>query len=124
MSENLRFLTRVLDEIEQHEARLLVWNLVDGHLTPRELEQIIEPQLDSALQAGFEDYTSTAQVVDALVQKGLLFQVSATRQDIGYRSRMGEAIRLLYRLRQLLPRHASPNGWQNAPTLVADFRFM
>jgi hypothetical protein len=124
MSGNLRFLARVLDAIEQHEARLLVWNLVDGQLTFRELERIIEPQLDLALESGFEDYTSTAQVITALKQKGLLFEITSNRQSTGYRSRMAEAIRLTYRLRQLLPRHGSGNGWQNAPTLVADFRFM
>src|SRR6185503_14238805 len=36
-----------------------------------------------------------------------------------YRTRMGEAVRLFARLRQLFPNRK----WQVAPTLVADFRF-
>ncbi len=37
---------------------------------------------------------------------------------------MAEAVRLSFRLRQLFPRHQGPTGWQTAPTLVADFRFL
>lgn len=37
---------------------------------------------------------------------------------------MAETVRLLLRLRQLFPKHAhTGTGWQEAPTLVADFRF-
>lgn len=41
-----------------------------------------------------------------------------------YRSRMAETVRLLQKLRQLFPKHAGSTGWQRAPSLVADFRFV
>ena len=42
-AETEKFLFKVLDQIEQGEARLLTWGLVDGVLDQRELEALIGP---------------------------------------------------------------------------------
>ena len=52
-SESQKFLENVLDAIEQREARLLlVWGLVDGRLSRDEIEAVIDPLLDEALEKG------------------------------------------------------------------------
>jgi hypothetical protein len=112
-----------LDEIEQREARLLTWGLVDGYLTLGELHGIINPLLDAPDTALVANFRSAGEVIESLIERAMLFDVgeeSATQ----YRSRMAEGVRLLFRLRQLFPQHSGPLGWQSAPTLVADFRFV
>ena len=116
------FLVEVLDAIEQREAQLLVWGVVDGRLNRSELEMLIDPLLDRALQGGMDDYLGSGEVIDALLGLGLLFETDSIPYQ-GYRSRMAETVRLLFRLRQLFPKHSGVDGWQSAPTLVADYRF-
>lgn len=116
------FLHRVLDAIEQREARLLVWGLVDGRSGRDELAQLIDPLLDQALEQGLEDFYDADDVIRALTERGLLFETDDYPYS-GYRSRMAETVRLAFRLRQLFPQHGSVDGWQQGRTLVADFRF-
>ena len=123
MSADEILLLSSLDRIEQREARLLTWGLVDGFLTPSELSELVDPLLDNPDHAEGLTFVSVAEVVDALKARALLFDVG----DIGdprYRTRMAEAVRLFFRLRQLFPKHRGATGWQEAPTLVADFRFI
>ena len=117
------FLTEVLDAIEQKEARLLVWGLTDGRLTRDELGDLIDPLLDRTLEEGLSELIDAEDVINALKDRGLLFDTDAFPYQ-GYRSRMAETVRLLFRLRQLFPKHEPPDGWQQARTLVDDYRFL
>jgi hypothetical protein len=117
------FLHEVLDAIERHEARLLVWGLVDGRLNPDELRNLIEPLLENALLGGVTGFIDTADVIKTLQGRALLFPTDDLPFP-GYRSRMAETVRLLFRLRQLFFRHDGPDRWIQAPTLVSDFRFL
>ena len=123
MSADESFLLASLDQIEQREARLLTWGLVDGFVTSGELAAIIDPMLDDPQYADGLGFVSVGEVVDALKRRALLFDVGEVTGR-RYRSRMAETVRLMFRLRQLFPKHLGPIGWQNAPTLVADFRFI
>lgn len=123
MSGDNALLLASLDQIEQREARLLTWGLVDGFLTPVELADIIDPLLDDPKFADGLTYVRASQVIDALKDRALLFDIGE-EPETQYRSRMAEAVRLLFRLRQLFPQHRGLTGWQSAPTLVADFRFI
>lgn len=119
-----KFLSNVLDCIEQKESKLLVWGIVDGFFQRDELSDLISPLIDSALESGIDEFLDTDEVITALLERKLLVEVESPDSVVGYRSRMAESVRLLQRLRQLFPKHGrSPNGWQEAPTLVADFRF-
>ena len=116
------FLRGVLDTIEQREARLLVWGLVDGRLGRDELAELIDPIIEEALQRGLERFLSVDEVIQALSERGLLFKTDDFPYP-GYRSRMGETVRLAFGLRQLFPQHRGIDAWQQGRTLVADFRF-
>ena len=123
MSADEIFLLATLDRIEQCEARLLTWGLVDGFLSSEEMSAIVDPMLDDPQYADGLNFVSVAAVIEALKDRALLFDVGE-EPDSRYRSRMAEAVRLLFRLRQLFPQHRGLIGWQSAPTLVADFRFI
>ena len=96
---------------------------MDGFVSAQELHEIINGLLDHPEQGVGVSFQSAATAIDALLARALLFDVG---EDPGerFRSRMAEAVRLFFRLRQLFPQHAGPIGWQTAPTLVADFRFI
>ena len=112
-----------LDQIEQREARLLTWGLVDGFISSKEMADIIDPLLDDPRYAQGLSFVRVSEVIDALKARALLFDIGENPGH-RYRSRMAEAVRLFFRLRQLFPKHSGLTGWQNAPTLVADFRFI
>ena len=117
-------LSSVLDNIELRESRLLVWGIVDGFFTREELGDLIDPMIDAALESGNEEFYKASDLILALCELNWLVQVEGGGDCVGYRSRMAETVRLLLRLRQLFPKHALPGAWQQASTLVADFRFL
>lgn len=118
------FLSKVLDNIEERESRLLVWGIVDCAFQKIELEELIYPMLDSALDEGMMAFFNPEDVIHELLMLKWMVEVELVDRSVGYRSRMAETVRLLQRLRQLFPKHTrQSNGWQEAPTLVADFRF-
>jgi len=119
-----RFLASVLDHIETREARLLAWGIVDGAFSHQEISDLISSRIDEAIPEGFEDFPDAEAVLSELLARHWITQVPQRGGVCAYRSRMAETVRLLQRLRQLLPKHAGSTGWQQAPGLVADFRFL
>lgn len=124
VNQSEQFLFKVLDQIEQGEARLLTWGIVDGALEQREIDALIEPLLEDAIDNGVDAFLDPQEVIAVMLKRCWLAQVEREDGTIAYRSRMAETVRLLQRLRQLFPKHAGPSAWQQAPTLVADFRFL
>lgn len=118
------FLSSTLDRIEEKESRLLAWGIVDGAFSQEEIFGIIDPLIDDALRIGHEDFLSATEVLTELLLRKWIAEVPTGGGGIGYRSRMAETVRLLQRLRQLFPKHGGVSGWQRAPNLVADFRFL
>ncbi|MBX9602406.1 MAG: DEAD/DEAH box helicase [Bryobacteraceae bacterium] len=118
------FLGSTLDRIEEREARLLAWGIVDGAFSQTEIRGIIDPLIDQALACGMEDFLTADEVLGELLRRKWITEVPIGGGANGYRSRMAETVRLLLRLRQLFPKHAGASGWQRAPSLVADFRFL
>ena len=111
------FLTR----LEQTESRLLAWGLVDGMFVDDELQKHAEGFLTQ--HSLWNEFASAEELVEELENRRLLFSF-LDGVHVRYRTRMGEAIRLLSRLRQLFPRNMNGRQWQTAPTLVADYRFI
>ena len=113
---------RVLDALEQREAALLSWGIVE----------VAEPAIDVAAIADdvigefdfdASNFSVSAEVINCLVERGLIFELSLNGEK-AYRSRMAETVRLMFHLRQLFPKHAGDHRWQDAPNLVADYRFI
>ena len=118
------FLVAALDRLEEREAKLLSWGIVDGAFSSAEIGDLIDPLIDIALECGMDSFLSSSEVLEEMIARKWITEVPQNGGLIGYRSRMGETVRLLQRLRQQFPKHAGPNGWQSAPSLVADFRFL
>lgn len=106
---NAEVLRAVLNGVERRELPLLSWGVSDGSLTEAELEELIEE---------FAPGEDVDTVLDALIDRGLLFASGVTEQR--FRSRMAETVRLAARLRQWF--HGRP--WTSAPSLVSDLRFL
>ena len=102
-------LLRVLDALEDEEARNLVWGLTD--------ETWPEDRLVERIGVGARSH-DPQDVLEQLLQHGLVFELDRSWPK-QYRTRMAEAMRLMSHLRQQFPR----KPWQAAPRLVADFRF-
>src|SRR5213592_1650184 len=62
----------------------------------------------------------TWDLVEGLLEERLLWKVPDTER---YRTRMGEAVRLFARLRQIFP-DARNAAWRTAPGLVSDYRLL
>jgi len=112
-----------LNSLERAESKLLAWGLVDGSFSSEEIAALCETFLeDNDL---WSEYHDEEQFQEGLEDFGLLYGFrDGMRQR--YRTRMGETLRLLARLRQLFPKHiqGANRRWQIAKPLVGDFRFM
>ena len=114
------FLEKCLDAIEEMEARLLIWGIVDVKLSKDEFREKIGELLDKHEPPSF---IISDKVIDALLEFKCIFQISVGEETF-YRSRMAETVRLIFHLRQMFPKHSKSDDWQRAPTLVSDFRFI
>lgn len=112
-----------LNSLERAESKLLAWGLVDGSFSSEEIAELCEKFLEE--HNLWSKYDDEEEFQDALEEIGLLYPVSDGMQR-RYRTRMGETLRLLARLRQLFPQHiqGANRRWQIAKPLVGDFRFM
>jgi hypothetical protein len=121
MSNRTNAIASFLSRLEQAEARLLAWGLVDGSFVEDELLERAESFLTQ--QGLWDDFDTSDELIAQLEDDRLLFTF-LDGIHVRYRTRMGETIRLLSRLRQLFPRHMVGRQWQTAPSLVADYRFI
>ena len=117
------FLLQCLDAIEQRETRFLVWGIVDISMSQDEFLDLIGELLENASDEVQMAYYDSRRVIADLLERA--FIVEFPKNDaLHYRTRMAETVRLASRLRQLFPKHEGATGWQQAPTLVADYRFL
>lgn len=117
------FLRQCLDAIEERETRFLVWGIADISLSEYELLDLIAELLENASDEVQGRYFDHPRVIADLLERAFIIQFFK-EETPHYRSRMAETVRLASRLRQLFPKHEGPTGWQQAPTLVADYRFL
>lgn len=101
--------TDVLDAIERLELQAMRWGFTNGALSEAEALAI-------AAEAWGDGDPDAA--LDSLLRRRVLLEVSGPGDEIRFRSRFAETIRLLSRARQLFP----GRPWTAAPRLVSDFR--
>ena len=102
----------LLDRVEQLELLSLRWGYVDGSLSEEEVDSLAAEIVASAGAS-----LSASDLVETMVTGSLLFEFSGA-DGYRYRSRFAEGVRLLTRLKQLMPnRH-----WLASPDLVSDYR--
>ncbi len=104
---------QLLGKLEEREARLLAWGVVDGAFTPEEMEEVAR-DFAGTLDGNVEWDALVAELLD----QRLLVRMRIGGREV-VRTRMAETVRLFARLRQLFPKRP----WRAAPTLVADYRF-
>jgi hypothetical protein len=112
-----------LNQLERIESQLLAWGLVDASFASGEIEELCRTYLKSNnLWNEYDDEFAFQGSLEAL---GLLYP-ARDGTEVRFRTRMGETVRLLARLRQLFPKHLEGGcrQWQTAKPLVGDFRFM
>ena len=131
LSADLTLVEGALDALEQREAKVLVWGLVDAALNHQEVFEVLNSVFESEKYQKIPSHSDCTifdsdQLLLKLRQLGLIFEVPARRlgDTQRWRTRMAEGLRLLTRLRQLMPRHRTSDGWNSAPTLVADYRLL
>jgi hypothetical protein len=114
------FFDRLLSFIETHEARLLSWGFYDLTVSPADIQQLFNEHADQSLRDAGTSVAAAGwpltRVLDELEQANLLYRVS--HSPLLYRTRFGEGVRLLARLRQLF----RDNQWSTAPELVSDIK--
>jgi hypothetical protein len=104
-----------LSKLEQEEAKLLTWGVVDGGFSLADIEE----RAQSFLADYDHDYVpEPGALVDAMLARRVLFDFPVDARRV-YRTRMAESVRLFARLRQLF----KPEQWRSGPGLVSDFRF-
>ncbi len=111
---NLTLQTKILDRLESLEDPLLCWGVVDGGFSTDELRKVIDRELTSSRvwDVGADD------VIEAMTSRALLVH-DASVSPPRWRTRNGETVRLLARLRQTFPGQT----WQSGTNLVSDFRY-
>ena len=106
--------SEALSAIECAELGWLSWGAVDASLSEADAEDTIQHRLDDI---GVE--RNAADVLDELAEAALI-RYWREYGERRYRSRFGELVRLLVRSRQMFP----GRPWENAPTLVSDYRVL
>ena len=102
----------LLSLIEQKELLSLRWGYVDGSLSEEDVDDLAQRVVRSS-----NTDLDPIDLVEWMVENQLLFEFLGL---VGprYRSRFAEGVRLLTRLKQILP----GRSWMASPDLVSDYR--
>jgi hypothetical protein len=80
-----KFLRSTLDRIEEREAKLLAWGIVDGSFSQSEIFGIIDPLIDQALSVGIEEFLKADAVLSALLIRQLITAMDLSAIGLGWR---------------------------------------
>lgn len=118
MIEDRRFLSAVLDDLEDLELPLLNWGVTSGVIARDEALAAIDERL---LDSDAPDMLAS-EVLEELEQRGLILEVPRSSPR-SYRTRLAETVRLTAALRQMFPTaNRTGHWWNQSPKLVADYR--
>lgn len=108
---------RALDTLEAQEDPLLCWGVVDGGLTDDELMQVLDQVI---LETG--ELGTPEELAEMLQYEGLILCDDSASPPL-WRTRNGETLRLLARLRQIFLSNNPQAAWRHGAQLVADYRY-
>ena len=114
---NAATIARAIDALEALEDPLLCWGIVDGGL----IEQEFLRTLDQVLLASGELGTPE-ELAEILQHRGLVVSDDSVSPHL-WRTRNGETLRLLVRLRQVFLSNNPQAAWRHGAHLVADYRY-
>jgi hypothetical protein len=109
--------TRALDTLESLEDPLLCWGVVDGGLNDDELVRVLDQII---LETG--ELGTPEELAEVLQQQGLILCDDSASPPL-WRTRNGETLRLLARLRQIFLSNNPRAAWRHGVRLVADYRY-
>jgi hypothetical protein len=112
---NSELLTRVLDRLEALEDPLLCWGVVDGGFSGDELRDVIEKELVDS-----QEWEITPDAVVEAMRSQAMLVYDSNAAPPRWRTRNGETVRLIARLRQIF----LDKSWQDGTNLISDFRYM
>jgi hypothetical protein len=114
------FIDELLSFLERRETRLLAWGFYDITFRPPEIELALSTEAPEVLANEWQTRRAGGATLDPLFVRmadaGLLYRPDPGAQS--YRTRFGEGVRLLARLRQMF----RANQWSTGPTLVSDIK--
>ncbi|WP_447874303.1 protein DpdJ [Serratia fonticola] len=113
----ISLLHQVLDALEEQENALLVWGDTGGFFSQDELFSIIQRVLRDKAH---EEVVEVEEVMEGLLDTGMLIQVPHLYGMPVWRTRMGETVHLLRNLRQWM----TGQSLEESRTLVSDYRFI
>lgn len=108
---------QALDALEALEDPLMCWGVVDGGLTEEELLRALDQVI---LKVG--EFGSPEDLAEILLQQGLILCDDSVSPPL-WRTRNGESLRLLARLRQVFLSDNPQAAWRHGAQLVADYRY-
>lgn len=108
---------RALDALEAREDPLLCWGVVDGGLNDHELMQVLDQVILDSGELGTPE-----ELAEILQHQGLVLCDDSTSPPL-WRTRNGETLRLLARLRQIFLSKEPQAAWRHGAQLVADYRY-
>ena len=86
---------RILDYIEDYESKLLIWGIVDVYQTQSEIENIIYNVVNKWDLNELNDHElDISGLLEELQKRQLIFKINEDN-DVFFRSRMSETVRLL-----------------------------
>ena len=111
-----------LGKLEESEASLLSWGLVDGFWSESELFEKADAFVSE--RDALHIVPDGRALVLVMEEDHLVIRWEHP-SGYRYRTRMAESLRMMSRLRQLFPKHLrTPGAWVTSPALVSDFRFL
>jgi hypothetical protein len=115
-----KFISNLLNFIEEKEADLISWGFYDTGLKSPEIENLLKSNADSQLTEEFEKYQNEGNTIDDILAdmhfENLLYLIPNKKNT--YRSRFSEGMRLIANLKQRFKNE----DWSSAKKLVSDVK--
>ena len=117
---NPRFISNILNFIEERELDLISWGFYDTGLKPYEIENLLNTEASYDLSENWQIYKDEGGTIDELLSdmhfENLLYKLP--NKNDTYRSRFSEGVRLIANLKQRF----KYDDWSNARGLVSDIK--